>query len=143
MLIRLLPEQVSKNWNKLAPLISAGLNPTVKYSRQGMVNVLRAVLMEKLVCWIYSKDSKFMFIVCTHIQVDEVTLDKRLIIWSLSSLRDLNAAMLKDAFLSISLFARKEGCRTLVGYAADERLVNMCERELGMSAEFKFVEVEL
>lgn len=143
MLIRLLPEQVSTNWSKLAPLISVGLNPAIGYSRQGMVNVLRAILLESLVCWAYEDDGKFIFLLVTQVKKDEVTLDRQLLIWSFASIREISNRMFKDAFASLSRFAKSNSCRSIIGYVADDRFVDFYVNEFGASADFKFVEVEI
>ena len=143
MLVRLLPEQVEANWEILAPLISVGVNPEVGKTRQGMVNILRSVLMEKLVCWAYVQDGKFMFLLTTHIKVDAVTLDRQLLIFSFASVRDINNRIIKHAFLKLSQYAKANECRAITGYVADDRLINLYVNEFNADDTYKYIEVPL
>lgn len=141
MLIRLLPEQVNENWEVIAPLISLGQDPEVGQSRQGMVNVLRAILMEQLVCWAYVEDKKFIFLLCTQIRTDKVTLDRQLLIFSFTSIREVSNRILKRTFAILTKYARSNDCRTIIGYVDNEQLTNLYVREFNANADYKFVEV--
>lgn len=143
MLIRLLPEQVSARWDTLAPLLAKGLNPEIGYSRQGMVNILRAVLMEDLVVWIYSEDDKFIFAVMTQVRSNSITLDRSLLVWSLASIRTVTPSMLRDGFEKLSEYARGQGCRAITGYVAEPALLEMYRRIFDAKTRFTYVEVDL
>lgn len=143
MLVRLLPEQVNENWEILAPLISIGQDPEVGQSRQGMVNTLRAILLEQLVCWAYIEDKKFIFLLCTHIRTDEVTLDRQMLIFSFAAIRNVTNRILKRAFAVLTKYARNNKCRTIIGYVADEQLTSLYIREFNANADYKFVEVPI
>lgn len=143
MLVRLLPEQVEANWELLAPLISIGVNPEVGKTQQGMVNVLRSILMEHLVCWVYVQDGKFMFVLVTQIKTEPITLDRQLLIFSFASIRNVSNRMIKHAFLKISQYAKANQCRAMSGFVADERLASLLVNEFNADDTYKFLEVIL
>lgn len=143
MLIRLLPEQVSNNWDKLAPLISVGLSAEVGFSRQGMANVLRSILAEDLVCWAYEDSGHFIFLLLTQVKQDIITLDRQLLIWSLSSIRNITNSMLKRAFVTLSKYAKHNKCRSVIGYVNDDRLIRLYREEFNADTDYTFVEVVL
>ena len=143
MLIKMLPEQVEEHWETIAPMIAKGIHPSAAARRGAMGNVLRAILVERLICWVYVSDNSFIACITTIERSDEVTLDKSLFIYSFATLGNMNKVMFKDAWESLQTYASSLGCFKVTGLVEDDRLVSLYKREFNAKAEYTFVEVIL
>lgn len=141
MLIKLLPEQVSKNWDIVAPVIAAGLHPTTAASRIGMSHILRSILMERLICWVYETDGQFRACVTTYSRNDDITLERSMLIYSIASIRPLNRDMFRNMWGTLVEHAKADKCVKVVGFVADQRLVKFYQHEFNAKADFNLVEV--
>lgn len=122
MLIHLQPEQVSGNWEVLAPLFAMSL-PQNMTGKDGMASILRAALLERLQVWVYQDDEGVGFVVSTTMVGDPVTGMKSLLIYSLSAVNEIKKAMWSDAFDTLSRFAKSRGASSIRAYSDDKRIV--------------------
>lgn len=143
LLLRILPEQVSAKWDKFAPLIAKSLPPTVTNRRQRMANVLRSILMDDLVVWVYLDEQKReRYVMTTLVRTDEVTLGKDLLVYSFTSLGQITPKQAMDGVEVLRKFAKGNDCKSIIAYSADERVVKLLESE-GASANFKLIQMEV
>lgn len=143
LLLRTLPEQVSKRWDKFAPLLEKSLPPTVTARRQRMANVLRAILTEDLQVWVYyNEQSQERYVVSTQIKVDEISLGKDLLIYSFTSIGQITPREVRVGLEVLAEYARGNGCNSIIAYSADDRLVKFAESE-GAKANYKLIQIEV
>ena len=143
MLVKLIPEQVSDNWDILAPYFADSLPPIVKYTREGMANILRAVLFEDLHVFIYyNEDDEAQYIVSACIQSDVVVLQRRLVVYTVSAVRDMNAKLWEDGLDSLKKFARSENCHSIVAYSANEQITKFLGSR-GANTKYTLIDIEV
>lgn len=142
---RILPEVVSRDWDFYAPLIAKGLPPISGDSYRNMVNVLEAVLLEKLICWgYYSEDGELDFLVTTSIHYDEVSKTRKLLIYTVTGMTTVTSAMFVDSLNILKKFAKAEQCEYIITYTRSERVVNyMSNGHIGADASYRLIEMEV
>lgn len=143
LLLRILPEQVSQLWDKFAPLIEKSLPPTVTNRRQRMANVLRSILMDDLVVWVYfNSEGRERYVTTTLVRTDKVTLGKDLLIYSFTSLGQITPEQAMNGVEVLKKYARGNDCKSIIAYSADERVVEFLESK-GASANYKLIQMEV
>lgn len=143
LLRKMLPEQVSKYWDAYAPLIEKSLPPTVHQRRQRMANVLRAVLMEDLVVWVYlDKQGKERYVTTTVVRTDEVSLAKNLLIYSFTSLGQLAPRELMFGFNKLGIYADGNGCNSIIAYVNDEKVKKFLGNQ-GVHIDYTLAQIDI
>lgn len=143
LLLKILPEQVSERWEVFAPLIEKSLPPTVTNRRLRMSNVLRSILTEDLVVWVfYDQQRQERYVVTTIVRTDEVTLGKDLLIYSFTGLGQVTPDEVMEGIEVLKKYAKDNGCKTIIAYSADDRVVQFLENQ-GASANYKLIQMEV
>lgn len=127
LLTRLIPEEVSSNWEKFAPIIDLSLPPTVINSRLKMANILRSILLEDLVVWLGSRNQEELFILTTQIREDKISLTKNLLIYSFTALKTLTKKEVMEGFLLLNKYAKAMKCESIIAYVENERIIKFFE----------------
>jgi hypothetical protein len=144
MLIRLLPEQVSALWSKLAPAISAGLPLTQTVSFDNMVRILESVLAERAVVWRVvpdaKEDARTQAIVMTTVYVDPVMLSHHLLIYSFYAYENLTAEDWTENFKDLGAYAKRMGVASVLAYTAKSGIAQMAKERLGAVADYTIIE---
>jgi len=136
----MLPEQVSTNWDRIAPLIELSMPPLIKGGRRSMMsNVLRSVLLEELVVWMLYRGTEERAVISTLPQVDAVLLGKTLLIYSFTALKqDLTQREALKVFMTLDKYARSLGCDSIVAYSDLPQVVEFLKRH-GADTSFNFI----
>ena len=143
MLLRILPEQVSDNWDRFAPLLEKSLPPTVTNRRLRMSNVLRSILMEDLSVWIYyDEDRKERYVLSTVVREDKVTLGRDLLIYTFTSLGQVSTKEVITGFEVIKKYARGNDCNMILAYTSNKRITNFFDN-LGAETSFNLIQMEV
>lgn len=144
LLLRMLPEQVSDKWDIFAPLIEKSLPPTVVNGRRRMANVLRSILMDELVVWVYQNHSgtEVKYVVTTLERVEPVSLTKDLLIYSFTGLGVASPADVQDGFSKLAKYAKSRNCLSMVAYANEKRIIDFLVAN-GAKADFSFIQISL
>lgn len=148
MLVQLLPEQISEYWDLIAPSIEGSLPPFVYASKEKMINILYALLSSDMQCWfiVNSKESikgkNIIAIVTTTIIEEGASKIKNLQIFTLFSRKVLTDSLFKDAYNTLSKFAKSKGCFRIVAYSDVERIISVVSR-LGGETKYKFITLEV
>lgn len=144
LLLKTLPEQVSDNWDKFAPLIEQSLPPTVLNRRQRMANVLRSILMEELVVWVYiDSEKRERYVVSTQIRTDDIVLGKDLLIYSFTALGPLDSwEDIAVGFRTLKKYAKGNDCRNILAYVVDPSVKKILKRQ-GADVRFTLAQIEV
>lgn len=145
LLLRMLPEQVSDKWNLFAPLIEKSLPPTVVNGRRRMANVLRSVLMDELVVWVYQgrESEEAKYVVTTLERTEPVSLTKDLLIYSFTGLGGhIRPDEVQDGFSKLAKYAKSRGCLSIVAYANEQRIIDFLVAN-GAKADYSFIQISL
>lgn len=138
MLVRLLPEQVEKQWDWIGGLIERTLVPTILPTNETFFMILKAILEEKLVCWVYFKDDEPAAVVSTYESFDPIIGYSSLIIYSLNVFRQIGVGDITNAMETLRNYAEARKCPCVVAYSNHPHVIHAAER-LGADASFKLL----
>ena len=147
MLLKLLPEQVSKWWDELREGIELALPPTVG-SRPDRMNVLLASILDgELTCWAsYRKSldspSDLIAIVLTTFTFDYISGTKNLMIYCLYAIKDTVPQDWADGVKDLSLVARSEKCNRIIGFTKLDYICKIVQ-SLGGDADQRFISIPI
>jgi len=125
MLIKMNPVYISNNWNELYEMLKPALfNP----GELVKTNLLRAVLTGIAQCWFCSHDDVGVGIVVTNFSIDSFSGLKDLVIYAVvtgnnSTLDDWN-----DSLNTLTEYARSQGCKRVVAFSNNSKLVRFLKR---------------
>ena len=148
MLLRLLPDQVTEHWDEIKGAIEASLPPVVGESEDKMNNILSAILIGGMDCWLsYRKNEKgneVNGLLVTTIVVDNPSGTRSLLLYVLFSPEgvELGDDGWAEGFEALSKYGKSVGCNRITGYTDVDHVVEMAER-LGGEARFRFVSVPI
>lgn len=147
MLVRLLPDQVEKLWDILAPMIEESLPPTEVHSGIGMVGILRSLLIEDMLCWIYYGDTEetqedAYTIALTTEQMNRHTDTRNFMIYALYGIQEMPREWWMKGFETLEEYAKSRNCKKVIAYSNIPSIVRFWER-LGGSNEFRFLTMEV
>lgn len=131
MLVRLTPEQVAQGWDRLAPLIAESLPPMIPETRNGMKNILTAILMDQGIVWsLFEGDDmeKWMGLCLTYIDIDPMTRDRNLVIYAANAVHPLEGHHVKDALGTLRTHARNNECTSVIMYTTSDVLQRFMQR---------------
>lgn len=139
---RVLPEKVSEHWEFFAPTIERSLPPVVLNGRKRMGNVLRSILMDELVVWMYGNKKGVKFIVSTVERVEPVSLTKDLLIYSFTGFGEVTSVDLTDGLELLSRFGKSRECLSLVAYVDNSRIKQFLESK-GAKSDYFLIQIPL
>lgn len=125
MLTKILPDQVANYWDSISFAIANSMPPFVKTDEVYMSNILSALLVGDLECWV-STNSKgdIDAIVTTQFLVDAASQLKTLLIYSAyRSSEIIEDQSWIDAFQTISQYARNSGCCAIACYTVVDKII--------------------
>jgi len=148
MLIRLLPEQISAYWDVISKTIERSLPPTVTYSPNVLNKILKALLVEDMICWAASENAgekmKVVGFIVTTFVADAITGDESLLIYSMSGLGEpvIDNAIWIDGLKTLHKFAKASSCSKIVGYTDVRGVINFVKR-MGGDTSRTFVSLDV
>lgn len=149
MLISLLPEQVSAGWGVIGPSIAKALEEGTVLNPTSMSNILRSVLAEESMVWAwYASEEEFKendpsLILLSYIMLDPVLLKKHFFIYSLSSLKPLDARRIwEEGIGTLVKYAKKEGCQDILAYTGVPQLADYLEN-LGWETQQRLLTLQV
>lgn len=117
MLLRLLPEQVAKQWDQVWPAIEYTLPEPI--SPSAGTNVLQKLMSGALTCWVVVDDGELKAIMTTAMQVD-LSGRKSLLIYSLFGYEKVPIKTWVGAANALRNWARGLGCIDMIAYTDND-----------------------
>jgi len=143
MLIRLLPEQASRNWEEIKIGIEQSLPPIVGMQSDRMSNILRSIMLEEVTVWISANsENKSDGIVLTTFVFDKLSGTKSLLIYCIYGYGNSDRSSWEDGFETIKKFAVANRCNRLIGYTDVPSLIKFAET-IGGQANYRLVSLPL
>jgi len=142
MLVMLLPEQVSNNWDEIAWLIEEATPGPTGSSNDRMNNVLEDLLTGKKKLWIsYNENAVFDALVGTEVYEDRINGIRTMEIFALWA-KGAGEGSWTKGWETLGRYAKKEGCERVVAYTREPSLIKRVKR-LGGDTSFVFCEIPL
>jgi len=146
MLVKLLPDQIAKNWETISYAIEQALPPVAGESDEKMNNVLMALLDGRMDCWVSYKngdDGMTMdAVVSTTMLDDGITGARNFLLYSIFTFDWADDNTWKEGFEALAKYAKSKGCSKIVGYTSFDSMIDRA-KEMGAEAEFMFVSWQL
>lgn len=144
MLVQMIPEQVSKEWEFYAPLIARSLPPMIATTLMGMASILRAILMEDLIVWNYYDDEDdLIFVMTTSVSQDNITMHRDLLIYSMSSVQHVRIKHFEDTFKTLKKYAIHFRCINIIAYTENEKIARYLKEHNDANVDFKLIMMEV
>ena len=142
MLVKLLPEQISKFWDVIKYAIEQSVPPIAGEHPNKMNNILMAALEGSIDIWAsYRKDknvNKFEAIVVTEILYDVPTRTRNLLIYCVYGYSDIGEKSWIDGVRAIAKYAASKRCNRMVAYTEVPYIVDLVSR-LGADTRYTFI----
>jgi hypothetical protein len=149
LLIPLMPEEVERDWGMYGPLILRALPPTAQASAIRATNILRAILAEDAQVWaLYDNVQEdatgdLVAVLVTTVWIDSVDGTRRLLIYSLTSLRPLREEIFWQTGTDIlRKYARTSRCSHIVAYSDIPEMATFLDRR-GWDVGFRLLTLEV
>lgn len=143
MLIKLLPEQVARNWEAVRYSIEQSTESLPGENVDRFANVLEEVFLNKMHVWLSVNERKVVEgVVTTRLQKDQVSGTRTLFIYSVYGYVDVSYKSWAEGFKSLCKFAEAERCSYISAMTANDSLVRLAER-LGGRADYRHIVIGL
>jgi hypothetical protein len=144
MLIQLLPEQISRNWDVIGHSVEEALPPTTEWTESLKNNVLTMLLCGRMQCWVSCDDNtkKIEAIITTLIAADTLAERKDLMVYTLYGVEKLSGKSWTNGFAMLSRWGRSMGCNRMIAYSGAPVVLHMIQR-MGGDTGYHFVTLDL
>lgn len=145
MLVKLIPEQVSRAWPDIKFAIEQSLPPVVGMQSDRMSNILRGILTEDVVVWslVNTKDdNKIAAIGLTTFTFDGASGTKSMLIYCIYGYGVPVPGLWKDGFKTLEKYAKSKGCHRITAYSSEKSIIKYA-KALGAEAKYTFISFPL
>ncbi len=145
MLTKLLPEQISKNWDVIRYAIQESLPPTVGQNPDRMTRILSAALSGKISIWAsYTREDGGMFegILVTKILYDESSDTRNLLLYCLYGYTNSHKDTWTVGLKAVLKYAKANNCQQIVGYTDVPYIVELVN-SLGGNTDYTFLSFDV
>lgn len=146
MLLRLMPDQVSRYWEFFKEGISASLPPTTKNAPGVLNRVLETILAGGKDVWLsfVKRDGGIDahgFVITQMISVYEAEL-KMLLIYAIYAPKGFTDEEWNEGFVALAKFAKSRNCVEIVGYTNDDHAIKRAE-QFGGDTSYRYISIPL
>lgn len=128
MLVKLLPDNVARNWDTIKFAISESLPPVAGEGLTKMNNILEALLAGSLECWVSVFDEKIKAIGTTQVLHDAISDTHNLCIYSFYSYTNMGNSEWAEELNTLKRYAESRGCVRIIAYTKIPALVQLIQR---------------
>jgi len=139
MLLRMLPEQVSDQWEAIRPGIESTL--PYKVSEHNMNMLLEEFMIGNMHCWVLEEDDNIYAIITTKFSVD-IMDRKNMVVFSVFGYRPATVDMWVESYNSLSRWAVANGCVSMVGQFDNETAESIVNN-FNVSSTMSIVSIDL
>lgn len=142
MLVKLLPDQVSKFWDVIKYAVEQSLPPIVGEAPNKMQNILSGCLSGKVDVWAsYEKEGekrKFEGIALTKVLHDDASMTNNLLIYCIYGYNGISSSSWRQGLISLLKYAYRIKCNQIVAYTEVPELIDLVKK-LGGEAKYTFI----
>ena len=141
MLLRLLPEQVSRQWEQLWPSIEFTLPEPVP--QQAGTRILQAILAGIMTCWVVVDEGDMNAVIVTSFVTDPAGT-RSLLIYSLYGYDMVKTELWKSSLHGLRRWAESKGCTEIIAYTdKDNVAVLRLAKAMGGTADRVVVSIPI
>lgn len=147
MLTKISSDQIPQHWPAIQDLIKRSLADLPGYTKEKDNNLLQALLIEELVCWIIFEkfeehQNTIIGMLLTKIILDELTGVRSLLLYGGTSWETANLNLWDDGYDVLQRYGKANECSYIVLYTQNEKILRMVSR-LGGDTKCRFVTLPL
>jgi hypothetical protein len=137
MLVRLLPDQIIREWDVIKHAIKEANHERLFAEEQTVREYLRHILAGEMQVWAITDDEEeaFLGVGVTRFSYDHGMSAKRLEIFALYSYRDVPAKVWAACFVALKRFAKAHRCDYIIALSDQEAVIHLAERMGGDVAQ--------
>lgn len=140
MLIKLLPNQVSENWEPIKTAILKSLPPGSESTKTEQI--LQSFLNEEIQCWFYyDKNEILRSILTTYIIDDKITGDKNLFIFTLFGI-DISKSDWLWGLKTLVKYAKGQNCNSILAYTKVQSIIDFTKK-VGGNSDFTLLNLPI
>ena len=141
MLIKLTPEQISRNWKQIKFCIAGSLPPLAEYSEAGMLEIHKKLLKDTMQCWVLlNNKEEIQAVATTVISSDIGTEVHNLLIYSLYAISyKINDDDWSQGLVHLKEYAEKVGCKKIIAYSNIPRIIDLVLNVLNGRVEYQLI----
>lgn len=141
MIVKLLPDQISKFWDIIRYAVEQSLPPTAGQHPNTMNFILMAALEGRIDVWVSftrKEVTKIEAIMLTRFIYDHPTRTRNLLIYSLFGYKIVSKESWMKGLETIAKYAKKEKCTQIVAYTNLDSVSGLA-KELGGDTDYTFI----
>lgn len=133
MLVKLLPDQISDNWDLIKHAIKESVPPTHNESPEKLNNIFESLLLGNMVCWAsvkkHEKGTLVEGILITTILEDRYSKTRNLLVYLIYSFANQSTDLSwEQGLCQLIKYGRSLNCDSLVGYSKNENIIRYAQR---------------
>lgn len=137
MIVKLLPEQITKQWDSIRYGIINAIAPIVDPTPDKIKEVLCQLVTQDMQCWCLFEGDDIYGHIITSISVDINTKYRTLIIYSLFLFRKASPEMWEDGWSAIEKFAASNECNRVAAYTNSDSIKSIAEKR-GYNTDYTY-----
>ncbi len=146
MLVRLLPDDISKRWPLIKEAILEDIPSRIRKDENAISSLLFALLDGSLHCWILveyeDKEPEIKAVITTTIVMDAPSGVKNLLMYSVTAFQELSRELVVDSYKSLQEFAKSLKCFKILSFTDNPENIKMAEL-MGGKATQTLIEMEV
>lgn len=143
MIIKLLPEQITKLWDSIRYGVIHSIAPIIEPTPENMQDVLCQLLRQDMQCWcVYGEDKKIYGYIITSIVIEPNTLFRSLSIYSVFLYEKANPEMWADGMELIERFAKANKCTRVTAFTNNPSILSIAEKG-GYNSDYTYIVKEI
>jgi len=146
MILRLLPEQVSKFWDVIKYAVEESLPPIVGDHPDKINRILSSALSGKIEVWAsYTKNEGALTlggIALTKMLYDDASDTRNLLIYCIYGYGDISNDIWIKGFETLAKYAKSRKCLQMIAYSNLPNIISLAKR-LGGETDYTFISFDL
>ena len=128
MIIKLMPEQVSKLWDYIRFGVLSSVSPITNTSPEGIRNILKNLLLGTIQCWAIIEEDKMKGFALTTISGDYVSGEIFLNIYDLYAFEQFSQETWESGVTALEEFAKANMCSKVIAYSDIPQVIGIAEK---------------
>jgi len=129
MIIKLLPEQITKLWDSIRYGVIEAVAPMIDPTPENIQDILCQLLKQDMQCWcVFDEEKNIYGYIVTSISVDMNTNFRTLMVYSLFLYQKATPEMWEEGMNAVDSFAKSNNCTRVVAYTANPSVVSIAKK---------------
>lgn len=143
MITKLLPENISTNWDLIKEAIAGALPPHVINTPEKLNRIMESTLSGELEVWVYYDNEdgiKIKSIWTTSIVVDPESQTKNLLMYSIYNYDHTEDSNWLEGLKTMNAYAISKGCSNITGFTNNEYILKFVQ-SVGGQTDIRFIKI--